>query len=626
MSVATKKRVVHNEQRMNLAGANVRLHIFKTVDSNNEVKIPITNVIDPFESYYGVPEDATDELTILQPPYDLNMMAQMSNISNMLRRCVDAYATNIDGFGYQLSKADYIKGLEKEPVEVQTERQRLKLLFDYCNPDQNITQLRQDLTRDKENVGFSCMEIVRNRIHEIAELYDIPAYSIRLTSKDKDVTSYTEKVRTDDGQFVLIPRNKRFRRIVQYFGVGQKNYFKEFGDPRPISRKTGKVNKNDPQANEVIIFNNDVTYGNYGVPRYIGSILAIIGNRKAEEVNLLFFDNKTIPPMIVLVSGGQLSEESLKLLKETLEKETKGIDNFHKSIWLEGIPHSTSTIEGEKISPMKIDVKPLTQFIQSDATFQKYKSSNEVDIREDFRLPPIFVGASDDYTRATANESVKVAENLVFKPERKKFDDIINRKVLSDMQISTLTFESVGPKISDSTFVLRALGRNANVLPIGVFLDIVMDSLGEERLQIEEQIYNTPIAFINRISELFGIKQSILLPFQENEDDEDEDEDDIEKQSGTIEVPSDASDETIEKFVKYLIKVKDRLNKKFNLRITKGDEQYHVIQKPLPTPRKNEKKKDFIQRFMSNKSMTDEYSDVSQRRAIAESQWDRKKK
>jgi len=44
---------------------------------------------------------------------------------------------------------------------------------------------------------------------------------------------------------------------------------------------------------------------------------------------------------------------------------------------------------------------------------------------------------------------------------------------------------------------------------------------------------------------------------------------------------------------------------------------------PMPVPRKGEKKKKFISRFMSNSAMA-EYS-PKQRRAIAERQWERSK-
>jgi len=42
---------------------------------------------------------------------------------------------------------------------------------------------------------------------------------------------------------------------------------------------------------------------------------------------------------------------------------------------------------------------------------------------------------------------------------------------------------------------------------------------------------------------------------------------------------------------------------------------------PIPTPRPTEKKKDFIQRCMSDEIMTTEYTDVQQRMAICQVQF-----
>ncbi len=47
---------------------------------------------------------------------------------------------------------------------------------------------------------------------------------------------------------------------------------------------------------------------------------------------------------------------------------------------------------------------------------------------------------------------------------------------------------------------------------------------------------------------------------------------------------------------------------------------------PLPKPKKNEKKKDFIDRCMSNEVMKDEYKDNDQRLAVCYSLWDQTKK
>jgi hypothetical protein len=47
---------------------------------------------------------------------------------------------------------------------------------------------------------------------------------------------------------------------------------------------------------------------------------------------------------------------------------------------------------------------------------------------------------------------------------------------------------------------------------------------------------------------------------------------------------------------------------------------------PLPKPKKDEDKDDFISRCMGDDVMNDEYPDTSQRRAICETQWEEKDK
>ena len=51
-----------------------------------------------------------------------------------------------------------------------------------------------------------------------------------------------------------------------------------------------------------------------------------------------------------------------------------------------------------------------------------------------------------------------------------------------------------------------------------------------------------------------------------------------------------------------------------------------MIKIPIPSPRKNEKQKDFFARCMSNKIMKKEYEDTNQRYAVCMSSWRNSKK
>ena len=48
-------------------------------------------------------------------------------------------------------------------------------------------------------------------------------------------------------------------------------------------------------------------------------------------------------------------------------------------------------------------------------------------------MPPLFIGATDDYNFASAYASYLVAEAQVFAPERQEFDDMVNRKIMREL-------------------------------------------------------------------------------------------------------------------------------------------------------------------------------------------------
>jgi PBSX family phage portal protein len=366
--------------------------------------------------------------------------------------------------------------------------------LNFVNDKQDIIELRKELRADLESCGMGYLEVVRNLGSRISELHLLPAHSMRLVATDKYFTQYIQRVRDSEGKFVSVTRNRRFGRFVQNTLLNEKIYFKEFGDPRRIGSMDGNPNGRGKPANEVIVFKIHSAYSPYGLPRWLGNMMAILGSRKAEEVNYLFFDNKTIPPLIITVSGGALTGETLEKLELIFEKELKGIDNFHKMLLLEATPHSASDIPGEKVSPVRIEVKPLTEYISKDALFGQYRKDNRKNTRSSFKLPPIYTGDSDDYTRATALESARVAEEQVFGPERDAFDYIFNRIILPDMEVNFWKFKSLGVKTSDDTDIVTAMGLVKEALPVAVIQQAVAEMRNVPEGNIPENLHTMTLA------------------------------------------------------------------------------------------------------------------------------------
>lgn len=245
----------------------------------------------------------------------------------------------------------------------------------------------------------------------------------------------------------------RLRRYVQIQGT-DRVFFKSFGDPRVVSRCTGQVfdsaeaiieaDVSDGAATELIHFAIHSPRSPYGVPRWVGALLSVLGSRQMEEVNFLYFENKSVPPLALLVSGGRLSEASVPRIERFIEENLKGKANFHKVLILEA--------EGSGASDQaraKIELRPLTDAQQQDALFQVYDERNIDKVGGTFRLPKLLRGESKDFNRATAESALRFAEDQVFQPERDEFDFLMNRRLLADMGIRFWRFRSQTPVTRD---------------------------------------------------------------------------------------------------------------------------------------------------------------------------------
>jgi capsid portal protein len=212
--------------------------------------------------------------------------------------------------------------------------------------------------------------------------------------------------------------------------------------------------KDSERATEIVHLRHYSARSPYGLPRYIGNLLGIFGDRAAEEINYTTFKNNNIPSMAVMVSNGQLTEGTIQRIESFVESQIRSSDNYSKFLIIEAEPVDE---EGEDGGQLKIEIKPLTSDQHKDALFQQYSKNNQDKIRRAFRLPPIFVGRSDDYSRSTAESSRRLADEQVFSPERDRFDDVVNRTIFPCMGIRFHRFKSNSPNTTDNESLVKIL-------------------------------------------------------------------------------------------------------------------------------------------------------------------------
>lgn len=428
------------------------------------------------------------------PPYDPHTLLTLLEHSNALRQCIDSYVTNIDAFGHtfepvvDLDAADaddrltsYIMArrsarspetvtnptaqipvptpeeLTRAKAELaermRAERTRIQHFFDFACLDISFVTLRRRTRQDLEQIGNAYWEVLRDQSGCVAGFEYVPGFTVRHMSADLIPTPVTYKVKVNEFDYGTIPTRRFFRRFVQIYEM-RVTYFKEFGDPRIMSAKTGSVfqdqaawdahlaadDKHDVPATEMLHFRIHTPKSSYGIPRWIGTVLSVLGSRHAEEVNLSYFENKSVPPLAILVQGGRMTNESVDRVKDFIENEIKGKKNFHKILVLEADQQGAAG--GFDQGRMKIDIKPLTSAQHNDALFQNYDERNIDKVGMAFRLPRMLRGDIRDFNRATADAALQFAESQVFCPERDEFDFTMNRKILPMLGIRFWRFKS----------------------------------------------------------------------------------------------------------------------------------------------------------------------------------------
>jgi len=458
---------------------------------------------DPFaaDNVYGSTEVAR---RVLIPPMgegSLRVLVDMVDESNILRQCIEAYQTNVDGFGYRFDLAvpqgEFPESLK---AKAKTEEEALTEFFDYGYAEGSFEDLRKRIRWDREATGCGYMEVLREvKTGQVNRVNHVPSYTLRQTVYDPDPV-VVEEHRMVGLSMKTVKVSRRFRTFVQIqFGAGKKEqvWFKEFGDPRNMDKTTGKFVGAKSKANlatEIMPFRSGYhPTSPYSTPRWIGNLPSVLGSRAAEEINLMYFDNKTIPPMVVTVSGGALTKGTIKRIENLINHKLKGRENFHEPLILEAQP--VQDVSGN-ISAPKIEIKPLTEAATRDALFMGYDGENRKKARSSFRLTPLYTGESEDLTRATAEASQHVVEEQVFRPERVSFDYVINRWLLPELGAMYHKFVSLGPNVTLNEDLVSALtsGETAGGMTPNIARRLLSDITESDIPQIEEEWGDVPFS------------------------------------------------------------------------------------------------------------------------------------
>lgn len=440
---------------------------------------------------------------VIAPPYDFSSLQLLCEQSSILQQCIDAYKINIAGFGLEsVIKEDLSNSNDETKKAYEKERSKLKDYLNYINLETPIEEVLECVIDDLEKTGNAYIEILRSDDNEISTFEHLPAENMRLCKKDKKAIEVTREIEID-GKVKKKTTMRKFRRYVQVVNT-DKVYFKEYGHPEDLDYKKGEYNddlNHENKASEVLHFK--IGNGTYGKPRWIGNVVSVVGARKAEELNYLYFKNGRHLPAAITVSNGMLDDESRTALEGYMNN-AKGVENAHQFLLLEAMGDSTENAHGEEEKTnAKIDIKDLAQIIQQDALFMDYDEDTRKKIRSSFRLPPLYTGESQEYNRATSDTARQITEEQVFQPERIKIARRLNAVLLPELEIKSAKLAFKDADFREPMEISKAIKPFIDAGAVGPndLRGLLGELLGSKLEQWEEE-YNRPLA-ISRMGDPF---------------------------------------------------------------------------------------------------------------------------
>ncbi len=424
------------------------------------------------------------------PPVDLNGLKILVKNSTILPQCIRAYKNNIAGFGIGIR---YKEDIEETPEMIE-EFNRATEILELLNTEQDTKEIFEDIIEARETYGIAYIEVIRNMAGDVQQIDFIK--ETPSINRTKPLNPYIETLFYHKGKET--ERKKRYCKYRQQIG-GKTVYFKEFGDPRIMDYRTGEyISEGEMleaqyRANEIIEF--PIGTETYGEIRWIGQILGIDGSRKAEGLNNNYFENGRHTPLMIMIKGGTLTDDSFDKLQRYMN-DIKGESGQHAFIILE-TESNEGRVDFDQTEKPDIEIKDLAGILQKDELFQDYLDNNRRKVQSAFQLPDLYVGYTTDFNRATVQTAREITEEQVFQPERKSLAWVINNKLLNGYNFKYVEAYFLEPDISnpDDLYKLLTVANNAGGLTPNKAKQIVYEAYGEVAENYDGEWGDVPLAY-----------------------------------------------------------------------------------------------------------------------------------
>jgi capsid portal protein len=410
---------------------------------------------------------------LLEPDWPPQIQYQIFEESDILKAAIRARVVNTErpyDIVYVGPKAD------EQNKEVQAEKTRIENLFGQCNEKHSFLTVRLKKQLDKEVIHGGFIEVLCDQETLDPNLfYYVPGTWMRVTALDKDpILIFVNMYR--DGELKKVGVWRRFRRFCRALPTKELQWFKEFGDPRILNRKTGDYYKDEKgsfilekdikekklnadtfqdRATEIWWFRD--TYGGdiYPVNDWVGAISAIRGAYLAAWCNYDVLDHGGMPPWLLLVFG-RLAKGTRAFLDKLVQK-WRDPRSYSDPGVLEIEPNlmSFSNTGGTKAGAEFVSMRDMRN---EEAMFTKYTDQCRKIIGGVLRVPPVLYGYTEG-AGGTNYAAIETFQTQVIEPMQVANDERVNVELIqARLGIYNWKVKTRRTPVGDMEQLYKALG------------------------------------------------------------------------------------------------------------------------------------------------------------------------
>ena len=406
----------------------------------------------------------------LSPPYPPGRLAALQELNGTHAVAIAKKAQREVGYGFDIVEHDRAEGPsedERDRVEsFWNGRDTVWKLGPKGTPAATPTELLEKARQDYYGIGWMALEVMYAGFDdEPAGMAYLPAKTVRVKKKQ------------DTGRDTQVAGHgyvqKRDGRTTFFAEAGDRHAEDINGnaDPTYVDKESGEVfdsrealeNAGGTPANEVLYVPNphpNTLY--YGIPTWISEIQTMVADQEARRFNRERLSNDMMLDYVIIVEGGQLSEDSRAEIREHLD----GLRNSDgPGAWIlepEDLADSGINVDGD----ITIRVEPMADFSDEDMSWTEFHAQNEHTIAQAHEVPRQLLGRNDA-TNSNTEEAIRSFVEETIAPAQERFAErlyrVIHQRIL-DVSDWTIDFKTVG---------LRDRGREADLVRT------IMDAAGQ---------------------------------------------------------------------------------------------------------------------------------------------------